>query len=93
MAVEPSSTMRAQARSHPNLQWQDASAEALPFGDNQFDGAVMTLCLHHMDDWKKGLAEALRVSKDSIVGCKFLLNFQPFFFPFTEQGFQLTLLP
>lgn len=60
-AVEPSSIMREQARPHPDLQWQDASAEALPFDDNLFDGAVMTLCLHHMDDWKMGLREALRV--------------------------------
>lgn len=61
MAVEPSATMRAQARLHPDLHWKDACAEALPFEDNSFDGALMTLCLHHMDDWKKGLREALRV--------------------------------
>lgn len=61
MAVEPSATMRSQAQPHPNLDWRNASAEALPFADKQFDGAVMTLCLHHLEDWKQGLQEALRV--------------------------------
>lgn len=62
MAVEPSQTMREQAQPHPDLQWQAACAEALPFADNSFDGAVMTLCLHHLADWKEGIREALRVS-------------------------------
>jgi len=62
VAVEPSSTMRAQAQAHPNLAWIDASAESLPLEDGHFDGAVMTLCLHHMDDWKQGIREAIRVT-------------------------------
>lgn len=62
MAVEPSQTMRDQAKPHPNLQWQAGSAEALPFADECFDGAVMTLCLHHLADWREGIREALRVS-------------------------------
>lgn len=61
-AVEPSSVMRAQASPHPNLQWSDASAEELPYPDSSFAGAVMTLCLHHMQDWKTSIREALRVS-------------------------------
>ena len=60
-AVEPSATMRAQARPHENLRFRDANAEQLPFADNQFGAALMTLCLHHFDDWKMGLREALRV--------------------------------
>ena len=62
MAVEPSETMRAQARVHKNLTWQDAVAEALPFADDQFDGAVMTLSLHHFTDWRRGIEQALRVT-------------------------------
>lgn len=60
-AVEPSSTMRAQARSHGNLHWLEGAAEALPCEDGSMDGAVMTLCLHHFSDWRQGLREALRV--------------------------------
>lgn len=61
-AVEPSEIMRSQARPHSNLSWKTATAELLPFQDSQFDGAVMTLCLHHFDDWRQGLREALRVT-------------------------------
>ena len=61
-AVEPSAIMRAQAKSHPRLQWCAAGAEALPFNDAEFDGAVMTLCLHHFRSWQTGIEEALRVS-------------------------------
>jgi len=61
-AVEPSDTMRNQAIPHHNLRWQAATAEALPFRDNEFDGAVMTLCLHHLQDWQQGIREALRVT-------------------------------
>ena len=61
-AVEPSAVMREQAQAHRNLSWQAASAESLPFDDAQFDGAVMTLCLHHFVDWRQGLREALRVT-------------------------------
>ncbi|PCJ28251.1 MAG: methyltransferase [SAR86 cluster bacterium] len=62
MAVEPSWVMREQAQAHQRLTWQEASAENLPFADKQFQGAVMTLCLHHMDDWQQGIKEALRVT-------------------------------
>ncbi len=61
-AVEPSETMRKQAMPHHNLSWQAATAEALPFQGNAFDGAVMTLCLHHLQDWQQGVREALRVT-------------------------------
>lgn len=60
-AIEPSQTMRSQSRSHPGLIWHDGVAEDLPFPDGHFDGVTMVLCLHHLNDWKKGLAEALRV--------------------------------
>jgi len=60
-AVEPSLTMRGQARAHARLNWQAGLAEALPFADGVFAGAVMTLCMHHFSDWRLGLREALRV--------------------------------
>lgn len=61
-AVEPSATMRAQGRPHDNLVWVNGIAEELPFSNDQFDGAMMILCLHHFTDWEQGLAEALRVT-------------------------------
>ena len=61
-AVEPSDVMRKQAKSHENLSWCGAGAESLPFPDGAFDGAVMTLCLHHLRSWQAGIIEALRVS-------------------------------
>ena len=61
-AVEPSEIMRSQATPHRNLDWRTATAEALPFREDEFDGAVMTLCLHHLEDWQQGIREALRVT-------------------------------
>ncbi len=61
-AVEPSEVMRSQGHHHANLSWIDGSAENIPFPDNTFDGVVMTLCLHHFQDWQAGIREALRVS-------------------------------
>ncbi|MDP6097057.1 MAG: methyltransferase domain-containing protein [Gammaproteobacteria bacterium] len=63
-AIEPSQTMRKQSRSHHNLRWHAGMAEGLPFPDKHFDGVTMILCLHHLNNWKKGLAEALRVVGD-----------------------------
>ncbi|NKB34504.1 MAG: methyltransferase domain-containing protein [Pseudomonadales bacterium] len=61
-AVEPSEVMRAQAKTHANLSFHTTSAEAMCSPDNSFDGAIMTLCLHHLKDWRFGVAEALRLS-------------------------------
>ncbi len=61
-AIEPSQTMRNQSKSHPGLSWHDGIAENLPFPDNYFDGVTMVLCLHHFNNWRKGLAEAVRVA-------------------------------
>ncbi len=62
-AVEPSQTMRAQGKQHPHLDWVEGVGEALPFSDGQFDGAVMTLSLHHVKNWQTCISEALRVTK------------------------------
>ncbi len=63
IAVEPSPVMRRQTESHARVHWCAGIAERLPFPDRAFDGAVMTLCLHHIGDWRQGIAEALRVSQ------------------------------
>ena len=52
-AVEPSATMIAQrpAGAAPVVQ---ASAEELPFGNDEFDAAMAVLTVHHWDDLDAG---------------------------------------
>ena len=61
-AVEPSHAMRQQAKPHTRLNWVASIAESLPFANDQFDGAIMTLALHHLKDWRQSISEALRVT-------------------------------
>lgn len=58
--VEPSSRMRAVARSR-NIQVVDGVAEALPFHDHTFDFTLMVTTICFLDDAEKGLGEARRV--------------------------------
>jgi SAM-dependent methyltransferase len=66
VAVEPSRTMLRQRPpgAAPALR---AHAEALPFRDGAFAAALAVLTLHHWRDWRAGLGEALRVSRDKVV--------------------------
>ena len=50
---------------HPRLHWVEAGAQAIPFGDEQFDGAMMLKSLHHIPValMDQALAEAARVLK------------------------------
>lgn len=61
-AVEPSREMIAQRPpgAAPVVQ---ASAEALPFGDDSFDAALAVLTAHHWADLNAGLSEMLRVAR------------------------------
>ncbi|WP_276134494.1 class I SAM-dependent methyltransferase [Polluticoccus soli] len=62
--VDPSETMLAEARKKDNgAQFFNAKAEALPFGDEFFDGCTATFTLHHWDNKLKGLKEVNRVLK------------------------------
>ncbi len=60
-AVEPSVVMRNQGKQHSRLVWVEGTGESLPFPDRHFDGAVMTLSLHHFTNWQLCIKEALRV--------------------------------
>ena len=64
-AVEPSAEMIGQrpAGSAPAVQ---ASAEDLPFPDDNFDAAMAVLTAHHWADLDAGLAEMQRVSRGRI---------------------------
>lgn len=66
-AVEPSETMIVQRKNNENITVYRANAENLPFRSNSFDAALAILTIHHWNDWKKGLEEALRVAKSKVV--------------------------
>lgn len=65
-AVEPSAEMIRQ-RPHGAAPVIQAHAEALPFGDDEFDAALAVLTVHHWTDLDQGLDELLRVTKKRIV--------------------------
>ena len=72
IAVEPSSTMRAQ-RPAGAAEAIDARAEALPLEDASVDAAMAILALHHWNDPAKGLRELRRVARGPVV----VLTFDP----------------
>lgn len=60
-AVDVSGTMLGQARAKTGeIGWIQASADALPFGDAVFDGAICTLAIHHFPDLESAFAEVRR---------------------------------
>lgn len=71
-AVEPSAVMIAQrpAGSAPVIQ---ASAEALPLGDDSFDAAMAIFSDHHWEDRAAGMRELRRVARERVV----LINADP----------------
>jgi SAM-dependent methyltransferase len=66
VAVEPSATMIAQRPpgAAPAIQ---ASAEALPLPDDDFDVALAILTIHHWSDLERGFAELRRVARRAVV--------------------------
>jgi SAM-dependent methyltransferase len=69
-AVEPSAVMIGQrpADAAPVVQ---ARAEALPFGDDEFDAAMAIITVHHWEDAASGLAEMRRVARERVVVLSF----------------------
>lgn len=65
-AVEPSASMRAQRPPHL-VTAIDATAEALPFGDDSFDAAMAMVTIHQWSDTDGGLRELRRVSRGPVV--------------------------
>jgi ubiquinone/menaquinone biosynthesis C-methylase UbiE len=63
-ALEPSETMRNQAKQHENLDWLPGFAEELPFNDNSFDGLICTLATHHFSNLSLCFQEMDRVVKE-----------------------------
>ncbi len=63
-AVDPADDQIAYARERPwgdRVDFHQGAAEALPFGDDEFDAAVMALVVTHLSDRGKGIAEMKRV--------------------------------
>ena len=69
-AVEPSELMISQRRYQANVV--QASAESLPFEDQQFDAAMTVLSIHHWNDATAGLHEMKRISNRQVI-----LTFDP----------------
>lgn len=62
VGLDFSEAMLAEARrAHPEIEFHSGSAEALPFGDNEFDAVVGNFVLHHTGDPTKVLSEVFRV--------------------------------
>jgi ubiquinone/menaquinone biosynthesis C-methylase UbiE len=62
-AADPSPLLEACAARVPGADLHQASAEALPWPDDAFDGALAQLVVHFMDDPDGGAAEMRRVTK------------------------------
>jgi SAM-dependent methyltransferase len=63
-AVEPSAKFVAALRERlPGVAARQAAAEALPFGDGEFDAALAQLVVHFMADPVAGLREMARVTR------------------------------
>jgi SAM-dependent methyltransferase len=63
-AVDPSESFVAACRErHPGVEVHAAPAEALPFGDGEFDAALAQLVVHFMRDPVAGLREMRRVTR------------------------------
>ncbi len=45
----------------------EPSAEALPLRDGVVDAAMAILTIHHWGDWRRGIEEMVRVSRDRVV--------------------------
>ena len=63
-AVDPASQFVEAARErNPGVDVREASAEQLPFGDDEFDASLAQLVVHFMSDPVGGLSEMRRVTR------------------------------
>jgi ubiquinone/menaquinone biosynthesis C-methylase UbiE len=51
----------------PKVEFQEATAESLPFADKSFDLVFLGLVLHEADDARKALSESKRCAKRRVV--------------------------
>ena len=55
--------IQAASQRSSDIGWQVADAEAIPFANSSFDGAIVTLALHHFSDLMRVFSELARVLK------------------------------
>lgn len=73
IAVEPSSTMRAQRIEKGKSPAINAFGEDLPFDDEAFDAVMAMITIHHWPNIEKGLNELKRVARRKVV----VMTFDP----------------
>jgi SAM-dependent methyltransferase len=62
--VELTSTMLAKARlKSDRVRWIQGNADALPFRNRRFDGAIATVTIHHWKSLRPGFDEVFRVMR------------------------------
>ena len=74
VGVDISPGMIAEARErHPQLEFVEANAEKLPFGDDEFDAVTISFGLRNVEHPRTALAEMFRVMKPGgrLVVCEF----------------------
>ena len=74
VALDFSAGMIAEGRrKHPSIEFVEADAQKLPFGDNEFDAVTISFGLRNINDPKAALSEMYRVLKPGgrLVICEF----------------------
>ena len=74
VGIDFSPQMIAEAgKKHPKIEFREADATKLPFGDDEFDAVTISFGLRNVQDPKKALAEMYRVLKPGgrLVVCEF----------------------
>ncbi len=65
---------RASLGGFDSLEFEEADVLALPYEENRFDMVFSNGVLHHTRDWKRGLAELVRVMKPGGLGWLYLIE-------------------
>lgn len=65
---------RAEFAGIENIQFVKGSVLEMPFEDGTFDIVYSNGVLHHTEDWRKGIAEQLRVMKSGGLGWQYLIE-------------------
>lgn len=65
VGIDFSEAMVAEARRlHPDLRFEEATADSLPFDDGEFDAVVGNFVFHHLGKPAQALGEAFRVLRE-----------------------------